>query len=106
MRFIESIPCVCGFDEDRGDAVEIILLAFAAAFFPALLACVAIMISRPEPRWLLIGFYAGGLLTSIGTGIAVLALFDDGEGALGGTRSAPYPRLRSLLAWSRCCSRG
>jgi hypothetical protein len=25
-------------------------------FFPTLLACVAIMISRPEPRWLLIAF--------------------------------------------------
>jgi len=31
---------------------SIILLAFGACFFPALLACVAIMISRPEPRWL------------------------------------------------------
>ncbi|HEY6397524.1 MAG TPA: hypothetical protein VIX82_08745 [Solirubrobacteraceae bacterium] len=50
---------------------SIILLAFGAGFFPTLLACVAIMISRPEPRWLLIAFYAGGLLTSISTGIAV-----------------------------------
>jgi hypothetical protein len=42
---------------------SIILLAFGACFFPALLACVAIMISRPEPRWLadrlLVGVWGG-----------------------------------------------
>ena len=39
---------------------QIILLAFGAAVFPTLLACVAILISRPEPRPLLLAFYAGG----------------------------------------------
>ena len=36
---------------------EIILLALGSAVFPALLACVAILISRPEPRRLLLAFY-------------------------------------------------
>ena len=85
---------------------SIILLAFGACFFPTLLACVAIMISRPEPRWLLIAFYAGGLLTSVSTGIAVLAVFDSGETALGSTRSEPHPTtsivagaVALLFAW-------
>jgi hypothetical protein len=39
---------------------HIVLLALAAAVFPTLIACVAIMISRPEPRRLLVAFYAGG----------------------------------------------
>jgi hypothetical protein len=62
---------------------SIILLAFGACFFPTLLACVAIMISRPEPRWLLIAFYAGGLLTSVIAGIAVLVVFVNGDAVLG-----------------------
>ena len=70
---------------------SIILLAFGACFFPTLLACVAIIISRPEPRWLLFAFYAGGLVTSVSTGIVVLAVFNNGEAVLGSTRSDPHP---------------
>jgi Sap, sulfolipid-1-addressing protein len=92
---------------------SIILLAFGACFFPTLLACVAIMISRPEPRRLLIAFYAGGLLTSVSTGIAVLALFSNGDEALGSTRSAPQPAtsiiaglVALLFAWLMASARG
>jgi hypothetical protein len=70
---------------------SIALLAFGACFFPTLLACVAIIISRPGPRALLIAFYAGGVLTSVSTGIAVLAVFDNGGALLGSTRSSPHP---------------
>src|SRR5690349_15745077 len=51
---------------------HIVVLALAAAVFPTLIACVAIIISRPEPRRLLVAFYAGGLIVSIGAGIVVL----------------------------------
>jgi hypothetical protein len=84
----------------------IILLAFGSCFFPTLLACVAIMLSRPEPQWLLIAFYLGGLLTSVATGIAVLTVFDNGDTVLGSTRSGPHPTfsivtglVALLLAW-------
>ena len=36
---------------------HIVVLALAAAVFPLLIACVAIMISRPSPRRLLLAFY-------------------------------------------------
>jgi Sap, sulfolipid-1-addressing protein len=92
---------------------SIIVLAFGACFFPTLLACVAIMISRPEPRWLLIAFYAGGLLTSVGAGIVVLAVFDNGEALLGSTRSDPHPTtsivagvVALVFAWLMASARG
>jgi Sap, sulfolipid-1-addressing protein len=103
---------VCWFGEDTGDGVDL-LLAFGACFFPTLLACVAIMISRREPRWLLIAFYAGGLLTSVSTGIAVLAVFVNGEAVLGSTRSDPHPTtsivaglVALLFAWLMVSARG
>jgi hypothetical protein len=91
----------------------IILLAFGAAVFPTLLACVAIMISRPEPRRLLLAFYAGGLLTSVASGIVVLALFANGSDVLGSTTSTPHPAtsiiagvLALVLAWLLASTRG
>jgi Sap, sulfolipid-1-addressing protein len=92
---------------------SIILLAFGACFFPMLLACVAIMISRPKPRGLLIAFYAGGLLASVSTGIAVLAVFLNGQSVLGSTHTDPHPTVSIvagsvglLLAWLMVSARG
>ena len=70
---------------------EIILLAFASAVFPTLLACVAIIISRPEPRWLLVAFYAGGLIASLVSGFILLSLFNGGNSALGSEYTTPHP---------------
>lgn len=69
---------------------KIILLGFGAAFFPALLACVAILISRPRPRRLILAFYLGGLLTSVASGLVVLSVFEDGGEIAGSTASAPH----------------
>jgi len=77
---------------------SIILLAFGACVFPTLLACVAIIISRPEPRVLLMAFYAGGLVTSVSTGIAVLALFTNGDAVLGIRLRLRIQRRRSSRA--------
>lgn len=92
---------------------SIILLALGACVFPLLLACVAIIISRPEPRSLLIAFYTGGLLTSVSTGIAVLAAFSNGNAVLGSTASAPHPTtsivagaVALLGAWLMASVRG
>jgi Sap, sulfolipid-1-addressing protein len=92
---------------------EIILLALGASIFPLLLACVAIMISRPEPRWLLVAFYVGGMIMSVAIGIAILAVLKNGHSVLGSTKSAPAPgvsivegALALLLAWLMVSTRG
>jgi hypothetical protein len=78
-----------------GPMADIVLLALAAAVFPTLIACVAIMISRPEPRRLLVAFYAGGLTVSVGAGIVVLNAFIRGTRSSGTPRRAPTPARRS-----------
>jgi Sap, sulfolipid-1-addressing protein len=92
---------------------EIILLALGASIFPLLLACVAIMISRPEPRRLLIAFYVGGVVVSVAVGIAIVALLKNGHSVVGSTKSAPAPgvsivtgALGLLLAWLMVSTRG
>jgi hypothetical protein len=70
---------------------RIVLLAFAAAVFPTLIACVAVMISRPDPRRLLFAFYLGGLIVSVGAGIVVLSTFTSAESVAGSTKSGPAP---------------
>jgi hypothetical protein len=92
---------------------SIILLAFGACVFPTLLACVAIIISRPAPRALLLAFYAGGVLISVSTGIAVLVIFVNGDAVLGSTRSTPHPTtsivagvVALLGAWLMASARG
>lgn len=70
--------------------LTIVLLALGAAFFPALLACVAILISRPEPRRLMFVFYLGGLTVSLASGIAVMKAFQGGEEVAGSTSSSPH----------------
>jgi hypothetical protein len=92
---------------------RIVLLALGAAVFPTLLACVAIMISRPEPRSLLLAFYAGGMIASVTAGIVVLALFNKGNAVLGNTSSKPSPGtsivlglLAVLFAWLMASARG
>jgi hypothetical protein len=92
---------------------SIIVLGLGASLFPMLLACVAIMISRPEPRRLLVAFYVGGLLTSVVSGIAVLSAFKDGHAVLGNTSSTPHPTVSIVIgavalafAWLMTTSRG
>jgi hypothetical protein len=68
---------------------KVIVLALGAAFFPALLACVAILVSRPEPHRLILAFYLGGLLMSVTAGLVVLKVFQDGDGILGSDAGGP-----------------
>ena len=78
-----------------------------------LIACVAVMISRPEPRGLLLAFYLGGLISSLTSGVVVLAYFNDGNALLGSTSSAPSPGtsitaglVSLVLAWLMASRRG
>ena len=92
---------------------QIILLALGAAVFPTLLACVAILISRPSPRPLLLAFYAGALITSVTGGVIVLAIFNSGNTALGSSTTDPHPGFSIVagvgalaLAWIMASPRG
>jgi hypothetical protein len=77
--------------------LELVLLAFGAAFFPALLACVAILISRPEPRRLILAFYLGGLLLSVASGIVVIKVFAGGGEIAGSTSEGPDPSVSIVV---------
>jgi Sap, sulfolipid-1-addressing protein len=92
---------------------HIVLLAVAAAVFPTLIACVAIMISRPEPRPVLGAFYAGAVIVSVSADIVVLDAFNNGGAVLGNTPSAQNPAtlivaglVALLLAWLMVSDRG
>jgi hypothetical protein len=92
---------------------RIVLLALAAAVFPTLIACVAIMISRPEPRRLLLAFYAGGLIASVAAGVVLLAVFEAEGTVLGDTASHPSAAtsivlgmLALLASWAMASRRG
>src|SRR5689334_8792258 len=92
---------------------HIVLLALAAAVFPTLLACVAIIISRPEPLRLLVGFYAGGMLVSICAGVVVLDAFKRGDSVAGSSSSSPSPGasiatglLALVFGWLMASGRG
>ena len=92
---------------------HIVLLALAAAVFPLLIACVAIILSRPEPRRLLVAFYVGGLLVSVTAGVLLLGAFNDHGTVVGNTTSHPSPGtsivaglVALLLAWLMASRRG
>jgi hypothetical protein len=92
---------------------HIFLLALAAAVFPLLLACVAIIIARPEPRTMLLAFYIGGLLVSVTAGVLLLSVFSDHRAVLGSSSSPPSPGssiiaglVAVLLAWLMASQRG
>jgi hypothetical protein len=51
---------------------QLLFLALEAALYPTLLAAVIILLSTPRPRRLLGAYLAGGLIVSIGLGIAIV----------------------------------
>jgi hypothetical protein len=56
--------------------LTILVLAFAAAVYPTLLAGVVAILTRPEPRPLLIGFLAGGWAMSLPCGLLIVFVLD------------------------------
>src|SRR3954469_1373045 len=91
---------------------RMVLLACAAAVFPLLIACVAIMISRPNPRRLLLAFYAGGVIVSVSSGLVVLAFFED-DSVTPSASSDPSPvasiltgLVALMFAWLMASDRG
>jgi len=92
---------------------KVVVLAVGAAFFPSLLACVAILISRPEPRRLIFAFYLGGLLISVSAGMVVAKVFENGGEIAGSDSGGPHGNVSIvvglvglLFAWLVGSSRG
>ena len=56
--------------------LELLFLALASALYPTLLAAVVILLSTPRPRRLLSAYLAGGLIVSIGAGIAIVKVLE------------------------------
>ena len=54
--------------------LQILLYAVGSAFFPALLAGVSVILTRDRPAALLLAFYVGGMVVSIGVGLALLEI--------------------------------
>ena len=59
--------------------LELLLLAIAAAFYPALLAVVIIFLGRPHPKRLLTFFLAGAWLASLTIGLLAVFVLDSAE---------------------------
>jgi Sap, sulfolipid-1-addressing protein len=55
---------------------SVLLLAFEAALYPTLLAVVVILLTQEHRRRLLAAYYVGGMITSVGVGIAIVALLN------------------------------
>ena len=54
------------------DIVTLVLLALAACVYPTLLAGVILILARPRPLRMLLGFLAGGVTISLIAGIAIV----------------------------------
>lgn len=80
---------------------KLIVLALAAAFYPTLLAVVILIITRPQPARLLLGFLIGGMLTSVTVGFVLLRAIE-GTGTLsdgsGGTLSPAIDLILGCLS--------
>jgi hypothetical protein len=61
----------------------ILLYALAAAVYPQLLAVVVIILTRPDPRPLLWTCYLASLVVSVGSGLAIFAVFRDHDTVAG-----------------------
>jgi hypothetical protein len=72
---------------DARTVANILLLALAAAFYPTLLAIVIVVLGRPRPARLLAAYLAGGMLVSLGIGLACVFVLE-GVGANEGGESS------------------
>ena len=55
---------------------DVLVLALAAAFYPALLAGVILILTRPNPRRQLAGFLLGGMVASVTSGLLLLSALE------------------------------
>jgi hypothetical protein len=72
---------------------EILPLAFAAAVYPTLLAGVILILARPAPKPLLVGFLAGGWFLSVLSGLLVVFVLEGAVSTSSRQSSSPYVDL-------------
>jgi len=91
---------------------QILLYAVGSAFFPALLAGVSVILTRERPAALLLAFYTGGMVVSIGAGLILLRLAGN-DTSFGSSSSSSDPGfeigaaiLAFGLAWLTGSKRG
>jgi Sap-like sulfolipid-1-addressing protein len=72
---------------------EIFGLAIAAAFYPVLLAAVLLILTRPQPRGLLLAFLLGGMAISLLAGTLILVLAQDSGALSGSSRRTVSPAV-------------
>lgn len=70
--------------------VNVLVLALVSAISPAILAVVIVVLSRPNPRLLLLAYLAGGMLASVAVGCAIVASLN-GSNLLSGSSPAADP---------------
>ena len=68
-------------------ALELLLLAIAASFYPALLAIVIIFLGQPRPKRLLLFFLIGGMIGSCTIGLVCVFALDAASLGSGSRRS-------------------
>jgi hypothetical protein len=66
--------------------MEVLLLAVVAAIYPTLLAVVVILLRQPNPKRLLLVYFAAGIATSIAIGLAIVFAI---EGVVDSSTSTP-----------------
>ncbi len=59
--------------------INILVLAIISAISPAILAVVIVVLSRPNPRRLLLAYLLGGMLASIAIGVAIVASLNESQ---------------------------
>jgi Sap, sulfolipid-1-addressing protein len=72
--------------------VNVLALAVVSAISPAILAVVIVVLSRPNPRLLLLAYLVGGMLTSVAVGCAIVVSLN-GSDLLAGPSPAADPAL-------------
>src|SRR3954453_4976839 len=75
---------------------NVVLLAFAAALNPTLLAMSTIMLLAPEPKRLFLGYLLGAMLTSMTLGLVIVFAFADSSGTSTAQRTLS-PALEAAL---------
>jgi Sap, sulfolipid-1-addressing protein len=70
--------------------LNVLVLAIISAVSPAILAVVIVVLSRPNPRLLLLAYLVGGMLTSIAVGFAIVGSLNGSE-LLSGSSPAADP---------------
>src|SRR4051812_10998482 len=77
--------------------LEILPLALGSAVYPTLLALVVIIVGRPNPQRLLLGFLAGAMTTSLTIGGAIVFGLASTD-AVGGDDHAIGPAINFVIA--------